>query len=38
MPADGGLPLYKIGKITDQPEVLKLDDAVLDRKAFEHFR
>jgi thiamine-monophosphate kinase len=27
-----------IGKITDRPEVLTLDGAVFDRKAFEHFR
>lgn len=27
----------RIGKITDQPEVLTLDGIVLDRKAFEHF-
>lgn len=28
----------RIGTITDRPEVLTLDGAVLDRKAFEHFR
>ncbi len=28
----------RIGKITDQLEVLMLDDTVLERKAFEHFR
>lgn len=27
----------RVGKITDQPEVLTLDGVVLDRKAFEHF-
>ena len=28
----------RIGTITDQPEVLTIDGAVLDRKAFEHFK
>jgi thiamine-monophosphate kinase len=28
----------RIGKITDQPEVLTLDGIAFDRKAFEHFR
>jgi thiamine-monophosphate kinase len=28
----------RIGNITDQPGMLTLDGAVLDRKAFEHFR
>ena len=28
----------RIGIITDQPEILMLDGAVLERKAFEHFR
>lgn len=28
----------RIGTITDQPEILTLDGAVLERKAFEHFR
>jgi hypothetical protein len=28
----------RIGKITDQPEVLILDGSGLERKAFEHFR
>lgn len=28
----------RIGTITDQPEVLTLDAAVLERKAFEHFK
>jgi thiamine-monophosphate kinase len=28
----------RIGTITDQPEVLTLDGAILERKAFEHFR
>jgi thiamine-monophosphate kinase len=28
----------RIGTITDQPEVLTLDGAVLERKAFEHFK
>jgi len=28
----------RIGTITDRPEVLTLDGAVLERKAFEHFR
>jgi len=28
----------RIGKITDQPEIITLDGAVLERKAFEHFR
>jgi thiamine-monophosphate kinase len=28
----------RVGKITDQPGILALDGAILDRKAFEHFR
>jgi thiamine-monophosphate kinase len=28
----------RVGKITDQPELLTLDGAVLERKAFEHFK
>jgi thiamine-monophosphate kinase len=28
----------RIGKITDQPEIITLDGAVLERKAYEHFR
>jgi hypothetical protein len=28
----------RIGKITAQPDVLTLGGAILDRKAFEHFR
>jgi len=30
--------LARIGTITDQPEILTLDGAVLERKAFEHFK
>lgn len=28
----------RIGTITDQPEILTLDGAILERKAYEHFR
>lgn len=35
---DLGQRFPRIGKITGRPEVLTLDGAVLDRKAFEHFR
>jgi thiamine-monophosphate kinase len=28
----------RVGKITDQPEILTLDGTILARKAFEHFR
>jgi thiamine-monophosphate kinase len=28
----------RIGKITEQPEILTLDGEILERKAFEHFR
>ena len=30
--------LARIGKITDQPEMILLDGMVLERKAYEHFR
>ncbi len=36
--ADCDIPLFKIGSITSEPEVLTLDGAVLERKAFEHFK